>query len=183
MLEKPLFPTMFYETEVPKDLCLSVLDEIKQKQDMINTVSEATQIHPVSDYATDFVHSIHIETFWDQVIPFLQNEWQKYGVMMVNVNSWVSCYTGPAGHHPLHNHKQGFDGRMHYSAILYLTSIGMTDFFTVDVSAKDSMHCHQSSLGSCLFFPAIVPHQYRSEHYDGNPRYTLPFNCELVNLT
>ena len=105
MLEKPLFPTMFYETEVPKDLCLSVLDEIKQKQDMINTVSEATQIHPVSDYATDFVHSIHIETFWDQVIPFLQNEWQKYGVMMANVNSWVSCYTGPAGHHPLHNHK------------------------------------------------------------------------------
>lgn len=180
MLEKPLFPTMFYETQIPQDLCFSVLDEIKSKQHMIDTVSEATQVHPISDYSTDFIHSIRIESFWDNVVPILQNEWAQMKQQMVNIQPWVSCYTGPAGHHPLHNHKQGYDGRIHYSAILYLTKTGMTDFFTVDVTARENMYCHQSNLGSVIFFPSIIPHQYRAEHYDGNVRYTLPFNCELV---
>ena len=60
MLEKPLFPTMFYETQIPKDLSFAILDEIKHKQQTIELVSEATQIIPVSDYATDFAHSIRM---------------------------------------------------------------------------------------------------------------------------
>jgi hypothetical protein len=183
MLEKPLFPTMFYETQIPNDLCFAVLDEIKSKQHMIDTVSEASEIHPISDYSTDFSHSIKIDSFWNDVIPILQEQWSKFNTQMINIHSWVSCYTGPAGHHPLHNHSQGYDGRMHYSAILYLTRVGMTDFFNIDITAQQNMYCHQSKIGSILFFPSIIPHQYRAEHYDGNARYTLPFNCELVSLT
>lgn len=180
MLEKPLFPTMFYETQIPRDLCFAVLDEIKSKQDMIDTVSEATQIHPVSDYSTDFMHTIRIDLFWDEVIPRLQMEWESLGKEMVNIHSWVSCYSGPSGHHPLHNHKPGYDGRLHYSAILYLSDVGMTDFYTIDTTAQNNMYCQKSQLGTVLFFPSIIPHQYRSEQYDGNTRYTLPFNCEIV---
>lgn len=180
MLDKPLFPTMFYETQIPQDLCFMVLDEIKSKQNAIDTVSEATQILPVSDYSTDFIHAIRIESFWNDVVPMLQKEWNERGMQMINIHPWVSCYTGPAGHHPLHNHSGGYDGRLHYSAILYLTKTGMTDFFSVDVTAEHNMYCHKSDVGSVIFFPSIIPHQYRAEHYDGNARYTLPFNCELV---
>jgi len=180
MLEKPLFPTMFFETQIQKELSFAVLHEIKSKQHMIDNVSAATQIQPLTDYSTDFSHSIYIETFWNDVVPVLQNEWQQFNTQMANIHSWVSCYTGPSGHHPLHNHVQGYTGRIHYSAILYLSKTGYTDFFTVDQTANDSMYAHKSEVGSVIFFPSIIPHQYRSEHYDGTPRYTLPFNCELV---
>jgi hypothetical protein len=183
MLEKPLFPTMFYEAKISDDLAFAVLEEIKSKQFQIDTVSEATQIIPVSDYSTDFVHSIRIDSFWDHVVPQLQEEWTKLNMTMANIHSWVSCYTGPSGHHPLHNHKMGYDGRLHYSAILYLSRVGTTDFFSLDCSARNHQYSHQSSFGSVIFFPSIIPHQYRSDHYDGNARYTLPFNCEIVNLT
>lgn len=180
MLEKPLFPTMFYETEIPKDLCFAVLDEIKSKQHCIDTVSEATQIQPLSDYSTDFAHTIRIDTFWNQVVPILQEQWHQYEKRMENINSWVACYTGPGGHHPLHNHSSGYDGRLHYSGILYLSDVGMTDFFTVDQTASHTQYCHKSRVGNVIYFPSIMPHQYRAEHFDGNARYTLPFNCELV---
>lgn len=181
MLDKPLFPTMFYETEISKELSFAVLDEIKQKQHMIDTVSEATQIHPLSDYSTDFYHTIRIETFWNDVVPELQQQWKELdNLMMANIQPWVSCYTGPGGHHPLHNHSVGYNGRLHYSAILYLTNVGMTDFFSVDATAYARQHCEHSKVGKVIYFPSIVPHQYRAEHYDGNARYTLPFNFELV---
>ena len=183
MLEKPLFPTMFYETQIPKDLSFAILDEIKYKQQTIELVSEATQIIPVSDYATDFAHSIRIEHFWNDAVPFLQNEWKQIGYRMENILSWVSCYTGPHGHHPLHNHEPGYSGRMHYSAILYLTRTGMTDFFNTSVAARDYQYTNTHDVGSVIFFPSIIPHQYRSEQFDGQPRYTLPFNCELASLT
>lgn len=180
MLEKPLFPTMFYETEIPKDICFAVLDEIKSKQHCIDTVSEATQIQPISDYSTDFAHTIRINTFWDEVVPRLQMDWESMGKEMVNIHPWVSCYTGPAGHHPLHNHASGYNGRLHYSAIIYLSGVGMTDFFSTDATACSTQHCEKSEVGKVVFFPSIIPHQYRAEHFDGNARYTLPFNCELV---
>jgi len=181
MLEKPLFPTMFYEAKIDDDLAFNVLEEIKAKQFQIDTISEALQIIPVSDYSTDFVHSIRIDTFWDHVVPQLQEEWSKLNMQMANIHSWVSCYTGPSGHHPLHNHKMGYDGRLHYSAILYLSRVGTTDFFSLDSSARNHQYNYQSNFGNIIFFPSIIPHQYRSEHYDGNARYTLPFNCELVS--
>ena len=183
MLEKPLFPTLFYETRISKDLCFAILDEIKSKQGQIDTVSEATQIQPLSDYSTDFAHTIHIEHFWDHVVPQLQDEWRQLDKNMINIHPWVSCYTGPGGHHPLHNHTQMYDGRLHMSAIIYLSEVGMTDFFSTDATACTTQHCEKSEVGKVVFFPSIIPHQYRSEHFDGNARYTLPFNCELVNLT
>lgn len=179
MLEKPLFPTMFYETHISHDLCFSVLNEIKSKQSQIDMISEATQIQPVSDYSTDFMHSIRIETFWNDVVPTLQNEMRKINFRMENIQPWVACYTGPCGYHPIHNHEHGYDGRLHYSAILYLTSVGTTDFFTMGSSAHQYRHSEASQLGKVIFFPSILPHQYRSDHFDGNARYVLPFNCEL----
>jgi len=179
----PLFPTMFFETKIDENLAISVLEEIRSKQFQIDTVSEATQIIPVSDYSTDFCHTIRIDSFWDHVVPQLQEEWSKLNRQMVNIHSWVSCYTGPNGHHPLHNHNMGYDGRLHYSAILYLTRVGCTDFFSLDASAQNHQYSYPSGMGHILFFPSIIPHQYRSEHFDGNARYTLPFNCELASLT
>ena len=183
MLEKPLFPTMFFETKISNDLAFEVLEEIRQKQFHIDTVSEATQVIPVNDYSTDFVHAIRIDSFWEKVIPQLQDEWAKLNKQMQNIHSWVSCYTGPGGHHPLHNHYSGYDGRNMYSAVLYLTRVGCTDFFSVDMTASNTQYIHQSEVGSVIFFPSIIPHQYRASHFDGNARYTLPFNCELVSLT
>jgi truncated hemoglobin YjbI len=183
MLEKPLFPTLFYETQISQDLCFAMLEEIKSKQNRIDTVSEATQIQPLSDYSTDFAHTIRIDHFWDYAVPDLQEQWKQFGKEMVNIHSWVSCYTGPGGHHPLHNHHGGYDNKLHYSAIIYLSNTGMTDFFSIDATANCAQHCENSEVGKVVFFPSIIPHQYRSEHYDGNARYTLPFNCEIVNLT
>jgi len=180
MLEKPLFPTMFYESKINDDLAFHVLNEIKQKQFAIDTVSEATQVIPISDYSTDFVHSIRIDSFWEEVIPQLQDEWRQLNLRMENIHSWVSCYTGPGGHHPLHTHTPGYNGRNAYSGILYLTRVGSTDFFNVDVTAQNTQYTHQSEIGSVIFFPSIIPHQYRAGQFDGNARYTLPFNCELV---
>jgi len=180
LIEKPLFPTLFYEIDIDSNLALKVLNEIKDKQNQINTVSEATQIHPVSDYSTDFLNTIPIETFDNEVIPYLQHEWAQLNTRMENIYSWVSCYTGPHGCHPMHNHQDGYRNNLAYSAILYLTSVGSTDFFTVAPSAHNYIYAHESRIGNVIFFPSIIPHQYRTESYDGNNRYTLPFNCELV---
>lgn len=180
MLEKPLFPTMFYETQIPRDLCFAVIEEIKSKQHMIDVVSESTQIQSVKAYSTDFPHPIRIEKFWNEVIPHLQMDWKNLGKEMMNINSWVSCYKGPSGHHPLHNHQVGYNSKLHYSAILFLSDVGTTDFFSIDATAIASQHTEKSSIGKVIFFPSIIPHQYRSEQLDGNIRYTLPFNFELV---
>ena len=60
LIEKPLFPTMFYETQIPRDLCFAVIEEIKNKQEMINIVSESTQIQNINQYSTDYKHPIRI---------------------------------------------------------------------------------------------------------------------------
>lgn len=183
MLEKPVFPTMFYETKIDGHLAFAILEEIKTKQNQIDTVSEATQIIPVSDYSTDFVHSIRIDSFWDCVVPGLQLELSQFKLKMENIHSWVSCYTGPYGHHPLHNHHGTFTGKVLYSGILYLTRVGATDFFNIDPTSQHTQYQHAADIGSIVLFPSIIPHQYNSSQFDGNARYTLPFNFELVSLT
>lgn len=181
--QKPLFPTMFYEIDIDPNLALAVLNEIKDKKHQIDTVSEATQAKPVSDYSTDYGNRIPIETFDNQVISFLQDEWSQTNVRMRVSSSWVSCYTGPTASHPMHNHDSGYEYRTMYSAILYLTSVGNTDFFTVTPTAHQSFYSHTSKMGNIIFFPSIIPHQYYNHCYDGNDRYTLPFNCSLEVLS
>ena len=183
ILEKPLFPTMFYEIDIDANLALAVLNEIKEKKHHIDTVSEATQPKPVSDYSTDYTNRVPIETFDNEVISFLQNEWSQFNIRMEKIESWVSCYTGPNANHPMHNHHAtGYQYRSSYSAILYLTSVGTTDFFSVTPPASQSFYSHSSRLGNVVFFPTIIPHQYYNNNYDGNERYVLPFNCDLVQI-
>ncbi len=185
ILEKPLFPTMFYEIDIDANLALAVLNEIKEKKHHIDTVSEATQPKPVSDYSTDYTNRVPIETFDNEVISFLQNEWSQFNIRMEKIESWVSCYTGPNANHPMHNHHaaNGYQYRSSYSAILYLTSVGTTDFFSVTPPASQSFYSHSSRMGNVVFFPSIIPHQYYNNCYDGNERYVLPFNCDLVQIS
>jgi len=180
LIEKPLFPTMFYETQIPRDLCFAVIEEIKNKQEMIDIVSESTQIQNINQYSTDFKHPIHIERFWNDVVPMLQNDWKKFNKQMIDIFSWVSCYIGQEANHPLHNHYTGYGKKIHYSGILYLSDVGVTDFLSIDATAILSQHQEHSQIGKVIYFPSIIPHYYRPDQLDGNTRYTLPFNFELV---
>ena len=182
MNEMPVFPTMFYEAHLDRGIAFQVLDEIKSKRQIIDIVSEATQPHPVSDYSTDYSHSIRIESFWDFVVPFLDEQLAELNQKIEIFNSWVACYSGPAGHHPLHNHHLGYDGRNMYSGILYLSDIGNTDFFSTSITCKRNTFTSPSEIGKIVLFPSIIPHQYRSERYDGNTRYVLPFNGQLLDV-
>lgn len=178
----PVFPTMFYETKINIDLAYDIIKEIKELEPTIRNISEATQPHPVSQYSTDFSKPLHINLFHDHVVPFLESEVEKIGYKFKLTSSWVSCYTGPHGSHPMHHHSGGWDGKTRYSGILYLSNIGYTDFFTSNMSAENYMHVVSSEVGKVVFFPSIVPHQYRTEQYDGNNRYTLPFNCDFERV-
>lgn len=180
MIEQPLFPTLFYETKINENLAYDIIDEIKQLEPKVRNISEATQPHPISDYATDFSSPLRVELFHQYVVPQLSEEIAEIGYHLSMGTSWVSCYTGPHGSHPMHNHVEGYDGRINYSAILYLSNIGYTDFFTTSPTAANCMHSIKSEVGKVVFFPSIMPHQYRTEMYDGNSRYTLPFNCQFI---
>lgn len=182
MQELPLFPTMFYETYIEPSLAFQVLDEIKSKQNLIDTVSEASQPHPVNDYSTDYTHPIQIEMFWNEVVPLLCEEFKQLNYNLNVLHSWVASYFGPGGHHPLHNHESGYSGNINYSGILYLSDIGATDFFAASVTSRNYMYSSPSKVGKIVLFPSIIPHQYRPERYDGNARYVLPFNCEMQNI-
>lgn len=181
MIETPVFPTMFYEMNVDPQLAMDIVQYIKTREPEIRNISEATQPHPVSDYATDFSCPIEIPLFMQHVMPEIQKSAASIGYQFNLSNYWVSCYTGPAGSHPMHNHQEKYNGRIMMSAILYLANVGYTDFFSMSYSADRYQHSIRSELGKIVFFPSIVPHQYRAEQYDGNSRYTLPFNGEFVN--
>lgn len=176
MIEVPVFPTLFYETSIPEKLAVDILSYIKTREADIRIVSEASQPHPTSDYATDFSCPIDIPLFDQYVLPHVQNEVAQLGYRYELECHWVSCYTGACGSHSMHNHQSGYDGKVHMSAILYLSNVGVTDFFSTSLVASTYMHSVASQIGKIVLFPSIVPHQYRAEQYDGNSRYTVPFN-------
>jgi hypothetical protein len=180
--ELSVFPTIFYETQIDKDLSLEILKEIKDNQQIVDIISESTQPHPVSDYSTDYAHPLYIKTFWERVVPGLNQELSQFNFTFDVLQSWIACYTGPAGHHPLHNHVSGYDGNIPISGILYLTEVGFTDFFNVSVISQNNTFHVKSEVGKIILFPSIIPHQYRSESYDGNSRYVLPFNGHFKQL-
>jgi len=180
MIETPVFPTMFYEMNIDPNLAIDIIAYIKEQEPRIRSISEASQPHPITDYATDFAHPIHIPLFHEHVIPAVEASASSIGYKFQLENYWVSCYTGPAGSHPMHNHQEKYNGRIMMSAILYLSDIGFTDFFNMSYSADQYMYSVPSKMGKIVFFPSIVPHQYRAEQYDGNSRYTLPFNGSFI---
>jgi len=177
-----IFPTIFYETNIDPRLAFDILEDIKSKKTRIDLVHESTQITPVSDYSTDFIEPIDVPLFDQHVVPQLINEFKEMDVSLEIGNKWVSCYTGPDGCHPMHIHAKRFSGVPEFSAILYLTSIGYTDFFNTTLHSDQYQHSIESQVGKIVFFPSIIPHQYRAERFDGNHRYTLPFNVILHGL-
>jgi len=181
MIRHKVFPTSIYEMHISRDLALHLLDEIKSNQKVIEVISSATQPHPISDYSTDYTDPLRFNTFWDEVVPDMNKSLVENDMQMEVVQSWVSCYSGPSGHHPLHNHSPGYGRAGAYSGILYLSDIGFTDFFSVAYQADETQYSVPSQLGKVVLFPSIIPHQYRPERYDGNARYVLPFNGYLEN--
>ncbi|MDB4726097.1 hypothetical protein OAF54_01580 [bacterium] len=175
-----VFPTIFYETNIGVELANDIVHEIKENEDKIKNTSEATQPHPVTDYATDFCNPVSINLFHNYVLPHLRNEFDAMGYDMQFLQSWVSCYTGPHGSHPMHIHARGYNGQLKFSGILFLSNVGHTDFFSVNMMADEYQYSVPSEQGKIVIFPSIVPHQYRAESYDGNHRYTLPFNIDLI---
>ena len=105
---------------------------------------------------------------------------KKFNKQMIDIFSWVSCYIGQQANHPLHNHYAGYGKKMHYSGILYLSDVGVTDFLSSDATAILSQHQEHSQIGKVIYFPSVIPHLYRPDQLDGNTRYTLPFNFELA---
>lgn len=182
--ELPLFPTIFYETYIEKDICLDIIAEIKSKEEEIKRISEATQPIPIDDYSTDFSVPIKMDLFEKEVVPRLQDYCERsLNMRMEMLGSWISCYTGPFGAHPMHVHVNEYKCAMHYSAILYLSNIGTTDFFSASPITQYTQHSVQSEIGKVVFFPSIIPHQYRPDQWDGNNRYTLPFNVRFHNVS
>lgn len=181
MNELQVFPTLFYEMRIDPKLAIDIVSYIKTQEPAIRNISEATQPHPVSDYSTDFSNPIDVPLFDQYVMPEINNAAASIGYTFELSQYWISCYTGPSGSHPMHNHQEKYNGRIMMSAILYLSNIGFTDFFTTSYTADQYMYSVPSEMGKIIFFPSIVPHQYRAEQYDGNSRYTLPFNGTFVH--
>lgn len=177
-----VFPTRFYETQINQDLAFAILEDIKSKKPQIDIVHEATQSIPVSDMSTDFSCPIDIPLFDQHVVPHLQQEFNELGIRLTVLQKWVSCYTGPYGVHPMHNHANGWEGIPQFAAIMYLTAAGETEFFNTALHSNQYSLKVSAEVGKVIFFPAIIPHQYNNVSFDGNHRYTLPFNIMLENL-
>jgi len=174
-----LFPVRFYKGFIQDPL--SVLNEIKSKEVEISTISEATQLKDVTQYATDYANPVKINSFEKEIELFLNGLVQDQGFKSITMPQyWTAIYKGPQGMHAPHTHRSGNMDMINYSGVLYLSNHDGTTFYRPHGACHNSQIDNPAVLGNVVLFPSEIVHGYAPKITDNkNTRYIMSFNLSI----
>jgi len=169
-----IFYTEMITMSVSQDMAQEVLQEVHANKDKIKLVSDATREENPDTYATDWSSPVKVNSFENLFENGVANVFKENG-LDVNLESyWTAIYNQNAVH-SMHNHADVIYDNNLLSGILYLTSIGETDFFANSMSAKYTHYRQNSEFGRIVIFPSTLLHSVNYHHSDKD-RYIIAFN-------
>lgn len=173
------FPTKFFVKEIEdKNLVTNIAEEVYSNQEKIKSISWANEEQDSEIYATDFCDRVQIKSF-ELLMEDLKQEFaNQYQIEVRDFIYWTSFYKKFSAHQ-MHSHQAVFIEDYNYSGILYLNSIGSTEFFSVNPCSFQSRETIPSKLGRIVMFPSNLPHQTVSRFDSDVERCIIAFNMNI----
>lgn len=172
-----IFPTKFFQLDVEDSLCYELLRDIDSNRREMELINNTHNKQPSEDYITDYRNPVKLKVF-DSIMENLKAFFGNIGYDFILRDYWTAIYNG-FGSHTIHTHKGNITNHANYSGILYLTSIGSTEFFSSCPHSWDKVFTYPSQFGKILMFPSMLPHHAVNEVKLDNERYVVAFNADL----
>ena len=142
-----------------------LLDEYQEKRDSIIKRSEAYNNDTLgseqdsTEYATDYRHPVTLHEY-EKLMMILKNYFENNKYTFTLVNYWTAIYN-KKGYHKQHFHNSGSLAAPQVnncSSVLYLNSIGGTEFYAPHAMSYVSNVWVKSEVGLLVIFPAGLLH-------------------------
>jgi len=159
-----------------------ILQEVLAKKELIKNVSSISQNQSTEHYCTDYANPVRLETFEEGLAQFF-NDFSTETNMHIDSNQyWTACYKS-GGHHTPHIHKMSVFDSVNYSGVLYLDSLGHTQFFAPHGSCEAQTLNVTSEFGKVILFPAALMHSASTASYaNDSERIIISFNVRIYLL-
>lgn len=172
-----VLPTRLFQWKFEKNIAYSILEEIHNKKDLIETISSATTLQPKEKFVSNRDYHIELITV-EQVLQKIVSDLQEDGYDVSLNMYFVAGYRGFSAN-TIHNHKTVFSDPTNYSGIIYLSDIGETKFFSCSPHSWETGFTIPSEIGKVVLFPSTIPHEITNDFDVTNERYVVPFNLIL----
>jgi hypothetical protein len=177
--ELDLFPTKFFSIKLEENELLSPLTkEVYENREEIKSLSWATQEQSCENYITDFVKPKQYASF-NRISEYLRYNFSEMGYAFDMDMYWTAFYK-KFSIHEIHAHKPSILTDTNYSGVLYLSSIGSTNFFSSNPSSFYNTIQIESEYGRIVMFPSNVPHQAITNFDSDVERCIIAFNFRLA---
>ena len=171
-----LFPSKFFSFQfTDTEILQSIVEEVYSKKEKMTATSWAQGGGKSEDnYVTDYKNPQKIESFevaFSQVL----NALEQINLQYEMTRYWTALYK-KFSIHELHEHNGGILQPINYSGILYLSDVGLTEFFTHNPSSFTNNVRIPSQYGRVILFPASIPHQVITDFDFNVERCVIAFN-------
>lgn len=155
-----------------KEEITPLLDEYQEKRETIikrssfyvqGTSSGAEQ--DVSDYATDYQNPVKLHEY-EKLMMMIGKYFDNQNYNFQLTNYWTAIYNSK-GYHKEHCHNNGsqyMPPANNFASVLYLTSIGGTEFQSPHAMSAEYEYSIQSKVGLLVIFPSSLIHSAPSSN-------------------
>lgn len=174
--EVDLFPSKFFSFQfTDTELLQSIVEEIYSKKQSMKATSWAQGSGKSEEnYVTDFSNPQCIKSF-EMASQKIVEALGEVGLQYQLTKYWTALYK-KFSIHELHEHNGGILQPINYSGILYLSDVGLTEFFSHNPSSFQTSTRIPSQYGRVIMFPASIPHQVITDFDFSVERCVIAFN-------
>jgi len=169
------FPIKCFLTKI--ESYQDILAEAILNKEKIQEVSIAQGRTCSPNHFTDFGGTVKNKSFEENLKKALLPLVEEHKLQVDVIDYWTAFYQEGSLHEP-HLHKDHIFDRCNYSGILYLTSIGGTDFFSPHNMSDQSIVTVNGTAGDVFIFPSLLPHTF-AQSVQGD-RVIISFNLSIT---
>ena len=180
--ELTIFSVPIKKFQFQKEEITPLLNEYQEKKKaIIQRASFYEEEQSLSDYATDFQNSIPLHEYEKLMMP-IKNYFENNNYNYQLHNYWTAIYADK-GYHKEHTHNNGSHyspPSNNFSSVLYLTSVGGTEFYSPHLLSKEYQYSVKSNVGLLIIFPSSLLHTAPSSN-SNNERVVISGNMGIYS--
>ena len=176
------FPTLFHEFIWTEDEIRPLLEEVNAKKEAIkwkylNEYAKDPEDR-VDDYWTDHAGSVTLDEY-NKLTEEVCNYWKPH--LDVHLIAYWTAIYAKKGYHETHQHTPNPYETVgpNMSSVLYLSDIGVTQFYAPDQLSGDPDIFIQSEVGKLVIFPAHILHRAPPHMHDDKERIIISANWRI----
>ena len=176
------FPTLFYEFTWTEDEMRPLLEEMEEKKKAIkwkylNEYAKDPEDR-VDDYWTDHAGSVTLDEY-NKLTEEVCNYWKPH--LDVHLIAYWTAIYAKKGYHETHQHNPHPYETVgpNMSSVLYLSDIGVTQFYAPDQLSGDPDIFIQSEVGKLVIFPAHILHRAPPHMHPNEERIVISANWRI----